>query len=123
MAAVAVERDTADWRPRLGDDAVLGAEGLDVGLDEVGVDLDLVDGRDDLSAVKQRFEVIDHEVAHANRADPALAQQRLERAVGLEGPLERRGQRLVEDQQVDLLDAELARALLEPVQRLLVAVV
>jgi hypothetical protein len=47
----------------------------------------------------------------------------LQGAIGLERALERRGQRLVEDQQVDLLDAELARALLEPVQRLVIAVV
>src|SRR4029079_15353846 len=50
-------------------------------------------------------------------------QQRLQGAICLEGPVERRGQRLVEDQEVDLLDAELARALLEPVQRLVIALV
>ena len=123
VLAVAVEGDAADRRPGLGEDAVLGAEGLDLGLDEVGVHLDLVDRRDDLGAVEQRGEVVDHEVADADRADLAVGQQRLERPVGLERPVEGRGQRLVEDQQVDLLDAELAGALLEAVQRLVVAVV
>jgi hypothetical protein len=102
---------------------VLGAEGLDLRLNEVGVHLDLVDRRDDRSAVEQPGEVVDHEVAHADRADLAVGQQRLQGAVRLEGPVEGRGERLVEDQQVDLLDAELARALLETVQRLVVAVV
>ena len=51
------------------------------------------------------------------------ASRRFQSAVSLKRAVERRGQRLVEDQQVDLLDAELARALLEPVQRLVVAVV
>ena len=102
---------------------MLGAEGLDLGLGEVGVELDLVDGRDDRGVLEQRGEVVDHEVADADRADLAVGQERLQRAVSVEGPVERAGQRLVEDQQVDLLDAELAGALLEGVQRLVVAVV
>jgi hypothetical protein len=102
---------------------VLGAEGLDVGLDEVGVDLDLVDGRDDGGTVEQRGEVVDHEVADADRADRAVREQRLERPVGVEGPVEGAGQGLVEDEQVDLLHTELSGALVEPVQGLVVAVV
>ena len=47
----------------------------------------------------------------------------LERPVGLEGAVESVGQGLVEDQQVDLVDAELAGALVEAVQGLVVAVV
>ena len=47
VAAVAVEGDAADRRPRLGEDAVLGAERLDLALLEVGVHLDLVDRRHD----------------------------------------------------------------------------
>jgi hypothetical protein len=50
VAAVAVEGDAADRRPRLGENPVLGAEGLDLALGEVGVDLDLVDGRYDRRA-------------------------------------------------------------------------
>ena len=45
VLAVAVEGDAADRRPRLGEDAVLRAEGLHVALLEVGVDLDLVHRR------------------------------------------------------------------------------
>ena len=52
-----------------------------------------------------------------------VVEQRLQRPVGLQGLVEGRGQRLVQDQQVDLVDAELAGALLETVQRLVVAVV
>ena len=43
VLAIPVEGDAADRRPRLGDDAVLGAEVLHLALLEVGVDLDLVD--------------------------------------------------------------------------------
>jgi len=67
--------------------------------------------------------VVDHEVADADRADLAVGEQRLERPVGLERPVERARQGLVEDQQVDLVDAELRRALLVSVQRRLVPVV
>src|SRR3954464_11886465 len=45
------------------------------------------------------------------------------RAVGLERAVEGARQGLVEDEQVDLLDAELGGALLEVMQRLVVAVV
>jgi hypothetical protein len=37
VAAVAVEGDAADRRPRRGEDPALGAEGLDLGLGEVRV--------------------------------------------------------------------------------------
>jgi hypothetical protein len=123
VRAVAVERDAADRRPRLGEDAVLDAEGLDVRLGEVRMLLDLVDRGDDRGPVEQSGEVVDHEVADADGADLAVGQERLERSVGLEGHVEVRGQRLVQDEQVDLVDAELGGALLEPVQRLVVAVV
>ena len=67
--------------------------------------------------------MVDHEVADPDGADLAVREQRLERAVRLQGLVEGRGQRLVQDQQVDLVDAELGGALLEAVQRLVVAVV
>ena len=67
--------------------------------------------------------MLDHEVADPDRADLAVGEQRLQGTVGLQGPVERRRQRLVQDQQVDLVDAELAGALLEAVQRLVVSVV
>ena len=53
----------------------------------------------------------------------AVSQQLLQGTVGLQGPLERRRERLVQDQQVDLVDAELPGAFLEAVQRLVVSVV
>ena len=68
-------------------------------------------------------EVIGHEVADADGADLAVGQQSLERLVGLDGEVEPTGERLVEDEQVDLVDAELAGALGEGVERLVVAVV
>ena len=102
---------------------MLGTELLHLWLREVGVELDLVDRRHHRGAIEKRREVLDHEVADPDRADLAVSEQRLERTVGLQGPVERRRQRLVQDQQVDLVDAELARALLEGVQRLVVSVV
>ena len=54
VLAVAVERDAADRRPRLGEDAVLRRRSAwSVGLREVRVQLDLVDRRDDVGAVEQ----------------------------------------------------------------------
>ena len=52
-----------------------------------------------------------HEVAHPDRADPAVGEQRLEGAIGLEGAVERRRQRLMQEQQVELSDAESAMLL------------
>ncbi len=87
------------------------------------MDLDLVHGRHHGSTVEQGGEVVDHEVADPDRSHLPVGEQRLQGAVGLQGRLELRGQRLVQDEQVDLVDAELAGALLEPVQGLVVAVV
>ena len=67
--------------------------------------------------------MLDHEIADPDRADLAVSKQGLQGAVGLQGPVERRRQRLMQDQQVDVFDAELAGALLEGVQRLVVSVV
>jgi hypothetical protein len=52
-----------------------------------------------------------------------VREQRLQGPVGLQGRFEVRWQRLVQDQQVDLVDSKLAGALVEAVQRLVVAVV
>ena len=109
VLAVAVEGDAADRRPRLGQDAVLGAERLDLALLEVRVHLDLVDRRHDRRLRQERGEVVDHEVADPDGAHLAVVEQRLQRPVRLQGLVELRRQRLVQDQQVDLVDAELAR--------------
>ena len=102
---------------------MLGAEGLDLGLHEVRVHFDLVDRRHDVGVVEQLGEVVDHEVADADRADLAVRQQGLERSVRRQRAVEVRGQGLVEDQEVDLVDTQLGRGLLEGVTRLVVAVV
>jgi hypothetical protein len=57
------------------------------------------------------------------QADLAVSEERLQGTVRLEGPVKRRRQCLVQDQQVDLVDAELAGALLEAVRCLVVSVV
>jgi hypothetical protein len=64
-----------------------------------------------------------HEVADADGADLAVGEQGLQRAVGLDGEVEACGQGLVEQEEVDLVDAELAGALVEGVQSGVVAVV
>jgi hypothetical protein len=79
------------------------------------VDLDLVDGRHHRRVLHQSGQVVGHEVADADRADLAVGEECLERPVGVEGAVEGRGQRLVQEQQVDLVDAELAGALVERV--------
>lgn len=50
-----------------------------------------------------------------------VGQELLQRLVGADRASELAGQRLVQDQQVDLLDAELAGTLVERVQRLVVS--
>jgi hypothetical protein len=87
------------------------------------VHFDLVDGRDDAGMLEQGGEVVDREVADADGADPAVGEQCFERPVGAEGAVEGAGRCLVEDEQVDLLDAELSGALVEAVEGLVVAVV
>jgi hypothetical protein len=77
------------------------------------VELDLVDRREHGGAIEKRREVLDHEVADSDRADLVVSVQRLQGTVGLQGAVERRRQRLVQDHQVDLFDAELTGALLE----------
>jgi hypothetical protein len=89
----------------------------------VRVHLDRVDGRNDRRPVQQLREHIRHEVADADRTHTAVGEQGLQCAVGLDGAVEPRRQRLVKQQQVDLLDAELAGTLVERVQGLVVAVV
>ena len=87
------------------------------------MDLDLIDRRHHLAAVEQHREVLDHEITDPDRADLAVSEQGLQSAVGLQGSIERRRQCLVEDEQVDLVDAKLAGALLEAVQSFVVPVV
>jgi len=82
---------------------------------------DLVHGRDDGDFSQQPCQVLGHEVADADRPHPAVRQQLLERPVGIQRQVETARQRLMQQQQVEALDAELAGALVECVQRVLVA--
>lgn len=88
---------------------MLRAERPSLVLLEVGVHLDLVDRGDDIGCVEQLGEVPDHEVADANRTDLALIEQCFQCPVGLQRPIEVGRERLVQDQQVDLVDTELGR--------------
>lgn len=56
-------------------------------------------------------------------SDPAVGEQRLEHAAGGDGVGEAVRDRLVQDEQVDDVDAELLRGRLERLQRLIAAVV
>ena len=68
-------------------------------------------------------EVVGHEVGDADGPDLAVGKQRLQGAVGVDREVEPAGERLVQDQQVDRVDAELAGGLVERVQRRVVPVV
>ena len=100
-----------------------GVRGLHGRLGEVRVHLDLVYRGDHRSLLQQGVQVPGHEVADADRPHPPVGEQGLQRAIRLLGEVEPRGERLVQDQQVDPVDAEFAGALVEGVQRLVVAVV
>ena len=76
-----------------------------------------------MSSSRESREVVGHEVADPDGADLAVGQERLQRLVGLDGEGELAREGLVQDQQVDPVDAEFARALVEGVQRRVVAVV
>ncbi len=67
--------------------------------------------------------MLGHEVAYSDGAHLAIGEELLERSVGVEGAIEFRGNRLMEDQEVELLDPQLAGALFEPVPGRLVAIV
>jgi hypothetical protein len=123
LRIAAVNGDPADWRPGLGQGAMRGVDFTSGLLREVRVQFDLVHGRHDLDAVKQRLQVLWLEVAHADRSDLAVALQRLKRLLSLDGQLEGVGKRLVKDEQVYVVDAELGGALVERVQGLVISVV
>ena len=83
---------------------------------EVGVQLDLVDRRHHRGFRQQPLQHLGHEVAHADGAHAAVGQQLFQRLVRAEGAIELAGQRLVQDQQVDVIHAQLAGTLVEGVQ-------
>jgi hypothetical protein len=117
-SVAAVTGDTTDRRPRLRQDPVLGVRGLHAGLGEVRVYLDLVHRGHDVGLLQEVRQDIRHEVADTDRADLPVGQQRLQRLTCGDGLVELGGDGLVQQEQVDLVDAELAGALAEGVQRL-----
>jgi hypothetical protein len=100
-----------------------GMDTLERGLLEVRMELDLVHGGHGRRLGQQAVEVLGHEVAHADGAHLPVGEQLLERPVGVQREIEAAGQRLMQEQQVELIDAKLAGALLKRVQRGVVAVV
>jgi hypothetical protein len=121
LRVTSVDHDSTNRRPGLRQNAMRGVDSADGPLREIWVYLDLVHGRYDVDLLEERVHVFRHEIAHADRPDLAIAQQRLQRVVGLDGQVETRRKWLVEDEQIDAVDAELARALVESVQSFVVA--
>jgi hypothetical protein len=79
------------------------------------VQLDLVDRRARRRcASSQGAQVLGAEVRHADGARPAVGEERLRAPVGLEGRSNAEGSAWWQDQQVDLLDAELAALFSNP---------
>lgn len=99
-----------------GDDAELGVQALQFLLLAVRVELDLVHGGNYRCFRQESVKDLRHEVADTNRAYLAVGEELLKRPVRVDREVEPARQRLVQQQQVDLLDTQLRRALLEPVR-------
>ena len=123
LLTTAVGRNPANGRPRLRQDAVRGMEPLQGRLLKVRMDLDLVHGGHDRGRGKQTLEMVGHEIVDADRSYRSACKQRLERAIRVERLIEAARQRLMQEQQVDLVDAQLGSALVERVQRGVVPIV
>ena len=109
--------------PGLEDGSVLLGVLEDLLLLVEGVNLALVDGRDHVEVVHQVQVAVRVEVEDVDGADLALLQEGLQGLVGLDGGVEGARRGLVEDEQVDVVQAQLGRGLLPGVEGLLVAVV
>ena len=113
-----------DRRPRLGDDAVLAAVVVDLRVDQVRVQLDLVDRGDDVALGREALEVGDLEVRDADRAGPAVRLELLEHLPGGgEVAVVERRQRPVDQEEVDVVRAELGERRLERAARVVGRVV
>ncbi len=106
----------AQRAPRLGGDAVLGVQGAQLGLREVGVQLDLVERRLHLGLLEQQLQVRHPEVRDADRADPALGVQLLEGAPDVQEGVAVHRARPVDQVQVQPVEAEAAERLVEGAQ-------
>jgi len=102
---------------------VTGISRAQRGPGEVRVQLDRVDGRDNLGAGRERVQILGLVVAHADRTGSAVRQNLLGGPVGAHGPLELLGHRPVQELQVDVPRAKAAQAAVETAQRLLIVVV
>lgn len=111
VVPLSVEGDPAYGRPGLGQDAEFCVHGSQVWLPEVRVGFDLVHRWDDVRCLQQGREVIHHEVADTDRPHPASSKEVLQGTVGTDSQVEFGGQRLVQEQKIDLTNIEL-RALL-----------
>ena len=89
----------------------------------VGVHFDLVHRGDDLGLIEQSLQTDRQEVADADSAQLSVGKQGFQCFVGRDGLVELGRVGLVQDEQINLLEAELRRRLLKSVQRLIVSVV
>ena len=111
-----------DRRPRLGGDPVLGVEGPQLVLGEVGVHLDLVDRRDRPSVSScSRRRWCGLEVGHPDRPGPAVGVDPLQRLPGLDEVADLR-QRPVDQEQVDVVQPQVGQRLVERLERVVVVV-
>src|SRR4051812_6478256 len=108
-----VDQDAAERRPCLGDDAELGVNRAQRALLEVRVQLDLVDRRYHVGAVDQPAQVLRAEVRDADRARPAVGEERLGGLVRADRVVEVGRDRLVEQIEVDAVEAEPSQTGLE----------
>ena len=93
--------------PRFDDDAVLPAELGDFPIAEIGVELDLVDGRHGVGALDERFEVVLLEVRHADRPGAPVGRELFEDLPRRqEIPAVLVGQGPVDEEEVDVVGAQ-----------------
>jgi hypothetical protein len=97
-----------DRRPRLGRDAVLASVRGDLAVLEVGMQLDLVHRRDGVRLGGEPLEMLDLEVRDADRSRAAVGVELLERIPRRdEVAAVQRRQRPVDEEEVDVVGAEL----------------
>src|SRR6476620_339007 len=110
----------AQWRPRLGEDALLGVEHADGLILKTRMQFDLVDRRTDVGLCKEALQVVRLEVGDADRLGPALAENSLQGPPGFNVPV-LSWQRPVNEVEVDVFEPQGAEAAVEGRHRLVVA--
>src|SRR6516165_2376703 len=86
------------------------------------VKFDLIHRPRNLRVAQEPFEMVHHEIANADRATAALAQDTLERVPGVPSAM-RYGLMLMEKEKIDLVQSELTMARIEGAQCLVIAVI